>query len=140
MNQVLPHLGDIDYMEEGNVGEFYKDQKINIDNFSINRIVGVAPEPSKSFPSYRYLITNTIIQQSTRLNCRYASLLPDIPHLEIILHLLFYPFVVLLPDKKLTRYDGINLKKKSKVKINYELTDEEIIEANLIRSVIKELF
>ena len=81
LNQVLPHLGDIDYMEEGNIGEFYKDQKINIDNFSMNRIVGVAPEPSKSFPSYRYLITNTIIQQSTRLNCRYTSLLPDIPHI-----------------------------------------------------------
>lgn len=41
LNDILPHLGDIDYMEEGNPVELFKDHKINIDSFSINRIVAV---------------------------------------------------------------------------------------------------
>ena len=139
LSQVLPHLGDVDYMEEGSSSEFYKDHKITIDNFSINRVVAVASEPSNNFPSVRYLVTTTIIQQSTRLTCRYSSLLPDIPYIDIILHIMFYPFVVLSPDKKFTRYDSINIKKKSKTKINYELTEEEINEANKIRGILKDL-
>jgi hypothetical protein len=79
------------------------------------------------------------MQQSSRLNCRYSSLLPDIPHIEVIIHLLFYPFVVLLPDKKKSRYDELYLKKRTKIKITYDLTDEEIYQANEIRSMIKDL-
>ena len=42
------------------------------------------------------------------------------------MHLIFYPFVELLPDRKLTRYEKLHLFKKSKIKIQYELTDNEI--------------
>lgn len=41
LNQILPHLGDVDYMEEGSPSELFKDHKINIDSFSINRVVAV---------------------------------------------------------------------------------------------------
>jgi hypothetical protein len=41
LSNVLPHLGDVDYMEEGNTTEMFKDHRINIDNYSSNRIVAV---------------------------------------------------------------------------------------------------
>lgn len=43
-NQILTHLGDVDYMEEGNPVELFKDYRITIDPFSSNRIVGVNKE------------------------------------------------------------------------------------------------
>lgn len=133
-SEMIRHLGDLDYMEEGVVSEYYKQQSVTIDNFSSNRIVSSNnPYTDNSISSYRLLISNCIMQQSSRLSCRYCSLLPDIPHLDLILHLIFYPFIVLLPDTKMTRYQNLYLKKRCKIKMQYELTDDEIKEANEIR-------
>lgn len=51
-------------------------------------------------------------------------------NLETVLHLVFYPFVTLMPDKKRTKYESLYLKKKRKLYICYELSDDEILEAN----------
>ena len=84
--QILPHLGDIDYMEEGSTMEHFKEQKIVVDNFSSNRVVAYHNEKDalttiENKIPYRLLITNSIVQQSARLSCRFTSLLPDIPNL-----------------------------------------------------------
>lgn len=69
---------------------------------------------------------------------RYTSLLPEnIQHLEIIGHLLFYPFIQLIPNKSRTRYEFVQLKKKNKIPLNYNLTDEEIEKANIIRRKLR---
>jgi hypothetical protein len=69
---------------------------------------------------------------------RYTSLLPqNISYLEIIGHLLFYPFVHLIPNKSKSRYEYIQLKKKHKIPLNYDLTIDEITKANVIRRILR---
>ena len=76
ISQILPHLGDFDYMEEGVVSDYYKEHTVFIDNFSSNRIVSSGNQNLNSLFSPRLLISNSIMQQSNRLSCRYCSLLP----------------------------------------------------------------
>lgn len=133
IGEILKCFGEMDHMHSGRPVTFYKEQNVFVDNFSLNRIINL-----NEGDDYKYLIANNIAKQSSRMIVRYTSLLPsNIKFLEIISHLLFYPFVVLLPSKNGSRYESIYLKKKSKIPITYNLTAEEISKANKIRSMIK---
>jgi hypothetical protein len=86
----------------------------------------------------KYLIANNIAKQSSRMVARYTSLLPhNILYLEIIGHLLFYPFIHLFPNRRHTRYEFIQLKKKHRIPLSYNLVDEEIKKANVIRRKLR---
>jgi hypothetical protein len=115
---MLKCFGDIDHIQQGRPVTFYKEQTVTIDNYSLNRIVNMN-ENIKS----KFIICNNITQQSSRLMTRFASLLPtSIPHLDTISHLLFYPFVSIFPNKKKSRYEYIQLRRKHRIRIDYELT------------------
>lgn len=89
-NQLLKALGDLDHMQAGTMFTMNKDRRIVVDNFSQNRVVEVHLGQLK-----RFLVTNTIMQQSSRLFCRFTSLLPDLDNIDAIAYLVFYPNIVL---------------------------------------------
>ena len=107
-------------MHVGRPVTFCREQTVTIDNYSLNRVVNYNEGDQQKF-----LIANNIVKQSSRMVARYTSLLPEnIQHLEIIGHLLFYPFIQLVPNKSKTRYEFVQLKKKNRIPINYNLTAE----------------
>lgn len=71
---------------------------------------------------------------------RYTSLLPtNIHYIEIIVHLLFYPFVSVTPNRKKTRYESIQLsKRKHKIPIKYNITNDEVEKANAVRTMLRD--
>ena len=88
IKELLKNLGDVNYMQEGTMFTMSKDRRIVVDNFSQNRLVEVSTGKQK-----RFLLTNTIMQQSSRLFCRFTSLLPELSDIEAFSHLIFYPFI-----------------------------------------------
>jgi len=106
-------------MQQGRPVTFSREQSVSIDNYSLNRIVNVNEGDNP-----KLLIANNIAKQSSRMVARYTSLLPsDIKYLDAIGHLLFYPFVTLITNKKKNRYQFIQLKKKHRIPINFNLND-----------------
>jgi hypothetical protein len=91
---------------------------VAIDNYSLNRAINVNEgDPQK------FLIANNIAKASSRMVARYTSLLPNsISYLHVIGHLLFYPFIQLVPNASRTRYEAIQLKKKHRIILPYDLT------------------
>lgn len=90
----------MDHMNVGRPVTFGKEQAVTIDNFSLNRIVNFNENGN-----IKYLITNNIAKQSSRMIVRYTSVLPqNIQYIETIGHLLFYPFINLVSNKSKTRY------------------------------------
>jgi hypothetical protein len=132
--QVFKCFGEMDHMQQGRPVTFCKEQTVSIDNYSLNRVINVNEgDPQK------FLIANNIAKQSSRMVARYTSLLPHhLPYLHIIGHLLFYPFVQLIPNRNRTRYEAIHLKKRHRIPLPYELTPHEIELANQIRSGLRE--
>jgi hypothetical protein len=59
---------------------------------------------------------------------RYTSLLPtNISYIEIIVHLLFYPFISVIPNRRKTRYESVQLsKRKHRIGIKYNITNDEV--------------
>ena len=94
----------------------WKEETVQIDNYSLNRVVNV-----NEGASFKYLITNNIEKKSSRMMARYSSLLPlNIPYFEAVSNLLFYPFASLTTTKDKSRYDFIILsKKKHRIPIKY---------------------
>lgn len=108
----------MDHMQQGRPVTFCKEQLVAIDNYSLNRVINVNEGDQQKF-----LIANNIAKQSSRMVARYTSLLPqDIAYLEVIGHLLFYPFIHLIPNRTRTRYEYIQLKKKHRIPLPYFLT------------------
>lgn len=64
-------------MHSGRPVTFTREQGVSIDNYSLNRVTNQNEgEPEK------YLLTNNIAKQSSRMVARFTSLLPqNIPHL-----------------------------------------------------------
>jgi hypothetical protein len=108
----------MDHMQQGRPVTFCREQNVAIDNYSLNRVINVNEGEAQKF-----LIANNIAKQSSRLVARYTSLLPNsIPYLHVIGHLLFYPFIQLVPNPTRTRYEAIHLKKKHRIMLPYDLT------------------
>lgn len=114
MSEILKCLGDIDHMQQGRAVTFEKQQTVCIDNFSLNRIINVNEGDCS-----KLAVSNNIAKQSSRMVARYTSLLPNIKYLDIIIHLLFYPFVTIITNKKKTKYQFLQLRKAQKIKILY---------------------
>lgn len=90
----------MDHMQQGRPVTFGKEQTVAIDNYSLNRVVNVNEGDNTKF-----LVANNIAKQSSRMVARYTSLLPtNIKYLDIIGHLLFYPFVSLVANKQKDQY------------------------------------
>jgi hypothetical protein len=68
---MLKCFGDIDHMQVGRPVTFYKEQAVTIDNYSLNRLINMNEGLNSKF-----LVCNTITQQSSRLMTRFTSLLP----------------------------------------------------------------
>ncbi len=108
----------MDHMQQGRPVTFCREQNVAIDNYSLNRVINVNEGEAQKF-----LIANNIAKQSSRMVARYTSLLPNnIPYLHVIGHLLFYPFIQLVPNPTRTRYEAIHLKKKHRIMLPYDLT------------------
>lgn len=64
-------------------------------------------------------------------------MLPDQLGLYQIMLLVFYPYISLRPDDDSNYYDNIRLRKKTKIKIGFPLTNSDIEKANSIRRILK---
>ncbi len=133
IKELLRNLGDISYMQEGTMFTMSRDRRIVVYNFSQNRLVEVGVGRGK-----RFLLTNTIMQQSSRLFCRFSSLLPDLEDIEAFSFLVFYPFICLETDPSCKKYQNIYLKSKHRIRIEYDLTAEEIEKANEVRRILRD--
>lgn len=130
--EMLRYFGDIDHMQKGRPCTFSREQFVTIDNYSLNRVINVNEGEQP-----KLLICNTLIQQSGRLLVRFASQLPSVPHLDVALHLIFYPFVVLVRSPNLSYFAYIQLCRKVRISIEHELTSFEIKMANHIRGQLR---
>lgn len=87
-------------MHVGRAVTFCREQTVQVDNYSLNRVVNMNEDGPPKF-----LVTNNIAKQSSRMVARFTTLLPtSIPYIETIAHLLFYPFISIGPNQKRNRY------------------------------------
>ena len=120
-------------MHAGRPVTFCKEHTVYVDSYSLNRVVNLNEgEP------FKYLFTNNIAKQGIRMIVKYTSRLPYIRFIEIIAHLLFYPFVSVITNTTKTRYNYVVLnRQRNKIPIKYNLTNEELIKANNIRTTLR---
>lgn len=113
---------------------FTREQTVHVDNYSLNRVVNA----NEGAPP-KFLVTNNIAKQSSRMVARYTSLLPaSVPYVETVAHLLFYPFVTIAPNADNNRYDCIQLaKRKHRILIKHDISREEVEGANEIRALLR---
>lgn len=103
ITDVLKCFGEMDHMHPGRPVTFYRENNVHIDNFSMNRVVNL-----NEGDNTKYLVANNIAKQSSRMVARYTSLLPsDIKYFEVLVNLVFYPFVKISCNKQKTRYDAV---------------------------------
>lgn len=87
--ELISSFGQMDHMTAGRATSFHKNQTVLVDNYSLNRVININ-EGADS----KYLITNNVSKQSSRMKVKFASQLPHkSKHLEVLAQLLFYPFV-----------------------------------------------
>jgi len=110
----------MDHMHSGRPVTFCREQGVIVDNYSLNRVINFNEGDNTKF-----LISNNIAKQSSRMVARYTSLLPtNIKYFELLAHMLFYPFVNILPNRQKTKYEFLQIKKKHKILINYNLSEQ----------------
>ena len=128
--ELLKCLGESDHMNVGRPVTFAKEQYVFVDNYSLNRVVNFNEGDEAKF-----MITNNIAKQSSRMVARYTSQLPPkVKYLETLAHMLFYPFISVSTTREHSRYDFVTLsKRKHRIPINYDLQKAELKEANQIR-------
>ena len=108
-------LGDMDLMHVGRPVTMIRDQTVFVENLSLNRLV-VMNENDKP----KYLVCNNLCKTSSRMNARYTSLLPNnIPHLAALAHLMFYPFLGVIPSQDKSKYQWMQLKRSHRLPIPY---------------------
>jgi hypothetical protein len=71
MNSLLKSFGETDHMHGGRPVTFCKEQTVVIDNYSLNRVVNLNEGDAAKF-----MVTNNIAKQSSRMVARYTTLLP----------------------------------------------------------------
>lgn len=133
MGSLLKSFGETDHMHAGRPVTFTKEQTVMVDNYSLNRVVNLNEGDAAKF-----MVTNNIAKQSSRMVARYTTMLPvKINYIETILHLMFYPFISVTANRKKTRYESVQLsKKRHKIPIRYNISNDEIEKANEIRRFI----
>lgn len=130
---ILKCFGDSDHMHSGRAVTFAREQSVFVDNYSLNRVVNL----NEGAP-HKFMITNNIAKQSSRMVARYTSMFPEGKYLQVVLNMLFFPFVTLVPNKIKSRYQALQLaRKKTKIVIGYDLSNQEVEAANQIRFLLR---
>lgn len=131
--EVLKCLGEMDHMGQGRPVTFTREQTVTMDYYSLNRVVNVnEDEPGK------FLVASCLAKQGSRLSARYASLLPAcVPHLEVLAHLLFYPFLALATNPHRTRYEHLQLRRRYRLPLPFLLTAAQVQQANHLRGMVR---
>ena len=134
VGEILKHFGETDHMHAGRPVT-WKEETVHIDNYSLNRVVNI-----NEGADFKFLVTNNIAKQSSRMISRYTSLLPlNIKFFETVTTLLFYPFVSLSTTAERTRYNYLVLsKRRHRMPVRYSLHNNEISDANKIRVLLRE--
>ena len=70
--ELINSFGEMDHMHAGRVMTFQKDQTVVVDNYSLNRVVNI-----NEGAEFKYLITNNLSKQSSRMKARFMSQLPQ---------------------------------------------------------------
>lgn len=99
ITSTLNAIGDIEFLNHGEVMDMYTNRKMTIDSLSINRVVSV-----KSSSSHLFLVTNSKHERNSGSYCRYTCMLPDQLGLYQILLLCFYPYLLIKADDKRSFY------------------------------------
>lgn len=99
----------------------YSNRKVNIDSFSINRVISLDPTSN-----IEYLVTNSKVERTSGSYCRYTSMLPSQLGLYQLLLLTFYPYLSIKADEKAHHYESIRLRKKIKINIGFTLTNKDV--------------
>ena len=72
----------------------------------------------------KYMVCSSLCKTSSRMTARYTSLLPqNIPHIAILAHLMFYPFLTITASQDKSKYQWMMLKRKHRIQIPYELAN-----------------
>ena len=132
MDRILNGLGDMEYLQRGEVMDVHSNRKVNVDNFSVNRIISVNPSMN-----IEYLVTNSKIDKVSGSYCRYTSLLPNQRGLYQLLLMMFYPYLTVRPDEGSNFYNIIKLRKKVKINVGFHLSNKDLEKINKVRDTVR---
>jgi len=96
---VLASLGEITVLHEASTSDFYMRTPINIDPYTVNRLVLCANSNEAA-----YLVTNSKTDKVSSMNCGYTCMLPAYKGACPIILLVFSHYASVTTDRKGLRY------------------------------------